>query len=184
MDFQDELRRNMKKARENYQTGNEIINAEIRNEADYLMNTIREGLLASAMNADNKKTTGQPVISYIYPISQRFIRKQRMDNGNQIAANSKRGLFRDRSLVYRVWYSFQVDPKKEEEFITLRQALNGLAAKDGIRLDFILYDQRTNKEYPFPTQIDGFQFERDFILAVRASIRITDEQLKYGKEHI
>ena len=184
MSFQDELRRNMRYAGEYSQLGNGLTNAELRSEAAQLMAVIQDGLISSAKNSEHKFTAGQSVVSYIHPISQRFIRKQRMDNGNQISANSKRGLFRDRSLVYRVWYSFQVDPKKEEEFITLRQALNGFAAKDGIRLDYILYDQRTNKEYPFPTQIDGFQFERDFVLAVKASIRITDEQQRHSKEHI
>ena len=76
-------------------------------------------------------------------------------------------------MTYRVWYSFQFEPKWDKEYVSLRQALNGLAAKDGIRLDYILHDNRTGKDYSFPTQIDGFQLASDFVLAVKATISTT-----------
>ena len=95
MSFQDELRRNMRTS-----GGVECDQAQhaqtaIEREAYLMMDSIRQGLICSARNADYIVCGDQAITSYIHPISQHFICKQRMDNGNQITANSKRGFFRD-----------------------------------------------------------------------------------------
>jgi len=172
MNFQDELRKNMRTPSEALAQASDMEKERIRQECVWLLDKIKETLKRNANQGTYTVSSNRATVSCVCPVPQKYLKKQRMDNGDQLAANSKRGLFRDRSLIYRVWYSFSLNSQLEREYQLFCQILKELAKQDNIQADIVLFDKRTHTVHPFPCSIEGFQFDRDFELSAKAVTHI------------
>lgn len=173
MNFQDELRQSLRDPEAVQQEQNDRLNAALKKEASQTLARLRREMVANAKSAHYTTTGADATVCAICAIPQRFIRKRRMDNNAQLIANNKRGIFRDRSIVYRVWYSFELDTHYEAEYRQFTSIFRQLANADGISVDFLLYDTKTNNCYPFPTRLDGFQIDSYFVLAVKGVSQVS-----------
>lgn len=172
MGFQEELKLNIKTKEEAQQNASDKITAIAQYEADRLIKDIRAALIAKAKAADYQQSNGATVITCTCPLPIRYIRKRRIDNNAQIIANNRKLLFKNRNLVYQTWYMCDVANQYEEEYQRLADILRSIAREDNIDIRFVICDKHENKNYPFPSKIEGFHLECDLILSVEAQSRV------------
>ena len=172
MSFQDELKNSIKTKEEAQQSASDKITAIAQYEANRLIKEIKSSLIAKAKKADYQTINGTTVVTCTCPLPLRYIRKRRLNNNAQIIANNRKLLFKNRNLVYQTWYICEVASQYEEEYNRLTDILRSLAKEDNIDIRFVIFDKHDKKNYPFPSQIEGFHLESDFILSVEAQSRV------------
>lgn len=172
MGFQDELKNSIKTKEEAQQSASDKITAIAEYEANRLIKEIRSTLISKAKEADYQTINGTTVVTCTCPLPIRYVRKRRLDNNAQIIANNRKLLFKNHNLVYQTWYMCDVATQYEEEYKRLTDILRSLASEDNINIKFVICDKIDNKNYPFPSKIEGFHLECDLILSVEAQSRV------------
>ena len=172
MGFQDELKNSIKTKEEAEQSASDKITAIAEYEAKRLIKEIKSALIEKAKVADYQTINGTTLVTCTCPLPLRYVRKRRLDNNAQLIANNRKLLFKNRNLVYQTWYICEISTQYEEEYRRLTNILRSLASEDKIDIRFVICEKREKKNYPFPSQIEGFHLECDLILSVEAQSRV------------
>lgn len=173
MSFQDELKNSIKTKDEAKRVALDKINAIAEYEANQLLTTIRSTLLNKVKDADYQQINGETVVSCICPLPKRYLHILRYNNNAQIIENNRRGIFKNRNIVYQTWYKCEIAEQYSVEYDKLVSIAKAKADADGISLNFVLYEKMEKKNYPIPSTLTGFHLECDIILSVEAKTIIT-----------
>jgi len=175
MSFKDELKKNMRTTEE---VKKEQLTESLKDyqrilaHAEYEVNQLRQQLIANAQKAQYRIVDDKKIVSCIYELPYNYLRVRRGDNMNELIEDGKKFfLFRDRSLVYRSWDSYDIDPKYQADFQRRISAIKRVAEKDGISIDVVLYDPRDKGTLPFPNKVRSSAIYR-LKLVIKASIEI------------
>lgn len=168
MSFQDELKNSVKTKDEAKQMALDKINAIAEYEANQLLTTIRATLLNKVKEADYQQINGETVVRCTCPLPKRYLHILRYNNNNQIIENNRRGIFKNRNIVYQTWYKCEIAEQYAVEYDRLVSIARAKAEADGITLDFVIHEKMENKNYLVPSTLTGFHLECDMILSVEA----------------
>ena len=112
---------------------------------------------------------GMTTISCLCRIPQRYLRRRSENNGDQLRVNQQKFvLFRDPDLIYRIWDSFDVEPRYAAEYRQYAAALKQVAADENISIEFVIHGAKEDKVYPFPTKVPSV-FTIGWYLCARAT---------------
>lgn len=186
MNFQDELRQNLRSPEVVKKETEEKKTNYILETAKYDLRKIKNKLIENAKNAKYTVTNGVTTVSCIYEDYykiNRYMRTSRLDNGDEIAQNQKKfALLRDSNLVYCVWKSFQIEPKYRDEYFQYANTLKRVAAEENIQIEFVVHNGKTNEIYPFPSKVRDTYNMTYCQLCVRASTVIGGSSSSSGTQ--
>lgn len=173
MNFQDELRKNMRSPeeviRENIAKETEALMAE----ATLTLFDIKKALISNVKNAKYSTQDDVKTVSCVCKIPQRFLHRHSENNSEQLRQNQQKFfLFRDPSIVYCTWECFEIEPKYSDEYYQYVDALKKLATLENIKVEIIIHDATDNKDYSFPIKLKRF-YSVNCYLSVRATTKIT-----------
>jgi len=173
MNFQDELKQNMRSPEAVRRENQERENNAMMTRANLTMREIKRALIQSAKDAKYTTQNGVSTVSCICRADyQWYMRRGSKDNLNELKQdNQKFVLFRDPNLIYRSWDTFEIEPKHSAEFHQYYAALKTVAAKENISVEFVVHDFRDNEVYPFPSVIPN-KVLGYYQLAIRATTKV------------
>lgn len=169
MNFQDELRRNLRTPEEvNRETMEKRTEAQMV-AAELTLSDIKKALVSKAQKADYSVQNGITTVSCLCRISPRFLLRNHKNNGKELEQDQKKPRFlRDPNLVYCTWECFTVNPQFSHEYYPYIEMVKNLAARENIQIEVVIHDATTNKVYPFPTELKNF-YSVHCYLCIRAS---------------
>lgn len=169
MNFQDELRKNLRTPEEvNKETAAKEKRAQMT-AARQTLADIKSTLMSNAQNAKYSTQNGTTTVSCLYCISQHFLQRTSKNNSKELAQDLKKPRFPRRpKVVYCTWECFTVNPQFSHEYYLYIEAVTSLAARDDIQIEVVILDATTNKVYPFPAELKRF-YSVHCYLCIRAT---------------
>lgn len=167
MSFRDELRRHTK-LKENLQQEKTVEEekrctieekkraAKLENakkEAVQVLHQLYDVLFESANQGKYLSDSTRRTVSGTLAINQKYLLIFKEDNAAQYVANNN-SLLRNPFVKFRCWTNYMVHYQYKEEFEMFAKTLEELAAKDGIRIEFVVKSQQSDKIFPFPSRIE------------------------------
>lgn len=177
MDFQEELKQNLRSAetvqREAIQQETERIMEKAKNS----LSDIKHRLLENAKYARTETKDGVTSVCCFYELPNSYMSVQSTDNNEQIRKDRQK-LFHDPNLKYHTWVYYNVSPKHSREYYEYISALKELAEAEKISIEPVVYNSERKQMATFPTTLkDPYFF--GWRLCVRAtSVISVDENYK------
>lgn len=176
MSFRDELRQKVRTKEEIEQQKMEaelkqitIVRQNAQAAAERTLQLLQKTLLENVNQADYVSDENQQTITAILRIAPKYLHSFTDNNATQYRENQEKLFFKDRSMSYKSWTYYTVQPEYNEEFQAYKEALVQLATKDKIRVEFVLENKRRNLVFPFPNVIEYEQCFDQCFLAVKAT---------------
>lgn len=179
MDFQEELKQNLRSAETVYKEEIQQKTDKAKAEAQKAFGNIKYRLLESARNAQTEIIDGVTSVYCFYEIPSIYMKSYRVDNNDELRKDAKK-LIHDPLLRYHVWYHYDVSPTYCTEYFAYISVLKELAKAENISIKPVIYNKRVKQMASFPTVLkDAFSWEFDSRLCVRATSAISvDENYK------
>lgn len=179
MDFQEELKQNLRSAEtvENEARQQEL--AEMKAEAAKSLKEIKYRLLESAKYARTETKDGVTSVYCFYQLPYHYMSFSRGNNDEELRANAKLPkLLRDPNLKYHSWTCYDVEPENSTKYYLYIWSLRELAAAEKISIETVIYDSKANKMASFPAKL-SHDYGSSWRLCVRAtSVVSVDENYK------
>lgn len=179
MDFQNELKQNLRSAETVQREARQQENDWIMMKAKNSLHDIKRQLIESAKYARTETKNGVTSVYCFYDLPYHYMNVRRVDNIDEIKQDQQRfALFRDPNLIYRSWNCYEVASKYSTEFWQYISALKRIAATEKISLEPVVYNSKENKMASFPTKLPN-DYSMGWRLCVRAtSVISVDENYK------
>jgi len=132
--FQEQLLDNLRSLETVKREEEKRVREAAQAEADRAMQAIKKTLVAKARSAEYAAQNGEITVSCFTWITSRYMRFSGADNMKQ-------------------WTSYEIDPKNKQEYYFFLEALRKLAAKDGIQVEPVVYNRRTQAFSHFPATV-------------------------------
>lgn len=169
MNFQDELRKNMRSSEEVNRENAEKLSEALMLEAKQTLSKIKEALINNVKNAKYLTENGITTVSCLCYISQRFLRRYSKSNSKELEESL---LFRNSKVVYCTWECFEIESKYSNEYYQYLDILKKIADQENIKIEIVIHDVKDNKLYSFPIQLKRF-YSIECYLSVSASTIIS-----------
>lgn len=179
MDFQEELKQNLRSAETVYKEEIQQKTDKAKAEAQKAFGNIKYRLLESARNAQTETIDGVTSVYCFCEIPSIYMKIHEVDNIDELRKDAKK-LIHDPLLRHHIWCYYDVSPTYYTEYFAYISALKELAEAENITIKPVIYNKQKNQMASFPTVLkDVFFSAFDFRLCVRAtSIISVDENCK------
>lgn len=179
MDFQEELKQNLRSPETVYKEKIQQKTDKAKAEAEKALSNIKYRLLENAKNAKTETIDGVTSVYCFYEIPSNYMKIRKVDNSDELREDAKK-LIHDPTLRHHEWRYYEVSPTYGTEYYAFIWALEELAKAEKISIKPVIYNSREKQMASFPTVLkDAFSWDFDTRLCVRAtSVVSVDENYK------
>lgn len=179
MDFQEELKQNLRSPETVYKEEIQQKTDKARAEAEKALSNIKYRLLESARNAQTETIDGVTSVYCFYEIPSKYMKTRKVDNNDELGKDAKK-LIHDPTLRHHEWQHYEVSPTYGTEYFAYIWALEELAKAENINIKPVIYNKKEKQMASFPTVLkDAFFWGYGCRLCVRAtSVISVDENYK------